>query len=243
MLAVSLGRNITWSLYVQSLSQINKVYGDNETRIIMDQMTNFVYILSSDKTTNKDFSEMLGSGTRQFMTHSGDHGSVLEADHAQSHVKGRPLLLPDELNRLLPGEIIIKIDRQFPIRTHRQPFYKLGLPIMEISEMNLQTLSGNKTVVMNYNNNPTDPTADPTIYKAAPGVRDLGKDEEMELATIELAALNKIINGSAAFAGCLNTFDYDGARRIAVELADTGFLAQVELDAIKRTIAEEKAYT
>lgn len=247
MLAVSLGRNITWSLYVQSLSQLNKVYGDNETRIIMDQMTNFVYILSSDKNTNKDFSEMLGSGTRQYMTHSGDHGSVLEADHAQSHIKGRPLLLPDELNRLLPGEIIVKIDRQFPIRTHRKPYYELGLPVMELSEMELQKMIGNKTVVMNYNdsisqkgeekkeNKPGSGTADPgVLYKAT--------NETQEAAAIELSALNKIINGSTSFAECLNQFDYDGALQIANELADSGFLTTVEYEAIKRTIAEEKEH-
>lgn len=247
MLAVSLGRNITWSLYVQSIPQLNKVYGDNETRIIMDQMTNFVYILSSDKTTNKDFSEMLGSGTRQYMTHSGDHGSVLEADHAQSHIKGRPLLLPDELNRLLPGEIIVKIDRQFPIRTHRKPYYELGLPVLELSEMGLQTMSGNKTVVMNYNDSSAQNGEEKKENKTGSGTADpdvlfKATIETQEAAAIELSALNKIINGSTSFAECLNQFDYDGALQIATELADARFLNQVEYDAIKRTIAEEQEH-
>lgn len=225
MLSVSLGRNILWSLYIQSFAQLNKVYGDNEARIIRDAMTNFVYILSSDPATNKEFSEMLGSGTKQFMTTSGEHGSLLEASQTQSHVKGRPLLLPDELNRLKEWEIIIKIDRHYPIRTRRTPFYKLGLPVVRVKDMGFGLKFDGSSLLMpydaksessnasNFSNEDDHTSAERNISESA-----------IENATADAFLIMRVMNLAPSFEKSLNAFDFKTAKDILGELREFGSL-------------------
>lgn len=241
MLSVSLGRNIMWSLYIQSFAQLNKVYGDNETRIIRDAMTNFVYILSSDPATNKEFSDMLGSGTKQFMTHSGEHGTLLESDHAQSHVKGRPLLLPDELNRLKEWEIIIKIDRHYPIRTIRTPYHELDLPVVRIEGMGFY-LQETDSYLMNYEVN--EEKDDQDLSSTTSGTRNNEKELPKPPLTEkenqeELSALMKAISLSPIFTAALDAENYDKASAIARELLDFGSLDQKEYQTVKEMIEKE----
>ena len=241
MLSVSLGRNIMWSLYIQSFAQLNKVYGDNETRIIRDAMTNFVYILSSDPSTNKEFSDMLGSGTKQFMTHSGEHGSFLESDNAQSHVKGRPLLLPDELNRLKEWEIIIKIDRHFPIRTIRTPFYKLGLPVIPINEMGISLRdTSRESYLMKYEvNRHRDATISDNESTQQTANHDLYKTMSTKKNPDELGVLIKTITLSPSFSAALDAENYEKAILVAQELNDFGTINQEEFQSICKIIADD----
>jgi hypothetical protein len=207
-------------------------------------MTNFVYILSSDPATNKEFSEMLGSGTKQYMTHSGEHGTILEADHAQSHVKGRALLLPDELNRLKEGEIIIKIDRHFPIRTIRTPYYKLGLPVVRIENMGISLIQNSSPLLMPYED-PINGDEDPDAYDFSTSSRNDFKEAPKELTTTagqnhdELGVLMKTINLSPAFAVALDAGNYEKALAIERELCDFGSLSKRETTVLQKLIDTE----
>lgn len=113
MLTVCPGRNIRFTLVVQAYSQIYKLYGQEDGRTIISGCTNQIYLLTVEPESAKLFSSMLGSESISVTSRCGE---PLKIDkHITSHVEGRPLMNPNELMELQPGECIVVSARHNPI--------------------------------------------------------------------------------------------------------------------------------
>ncbi len=105
IITVCLGRNISFDLYIQAYAQLNKLYGDN-AKTISENCGNTIYILSDDDDTTKQISANLGNETIVDMQRN---GSRLSANKTiMETTADKPLLNPNELEELKPGECVIK---------------------------------------------------------------------------------------------------------------------------------------
>ena len=135
VVSVTLSRNILWNLYIQNFAQMNDKYGQDVANTIRANVANLVYILASDLNTNKEISEIMGAGTKEFASFTGEHGSILEAETTTTHLKGRSLRTPDELFRTGLWELFIIRTRCFPMQTKITPYYELGIPQTRLEEI------------------------------------------------------------------------------------------------------------
>ncbi len=104
-ITVSLGRNMSYDLYVQDYQQIYDRYEKN-AKTIMSNCGNHIYIISNDYDTAKEFSERLGDKTIVETQRSGERLSLHK--HFVESPAEKPLLTPNQLMELLPGETVIK---------------------------------------------------------------------------------------------------------------------------------------
>ena len=220
-LQVSLGRGMVWYLFAQNKAQFKKIYGDNETRIIQDAASNYVYILSSDLETNKEVAEMLGAATKAFQTTTGDHGSIIEADHVQSHLKGRQLRMSDELRMMQEGEVIVIKDRSYPMHSLRTPFYQLGIRRLSIDETDYTKASklSIHDLLMPYDSPAPAAKAAATPKPAAPG-KETGIPSSAKKRMQICQDLNKITKGQ--YGRALSDGDMSIAQSIALEQYEIG---------------------
>jgi type IV secretion system protein VirD4 len=234
-LQVSLGRGIVWYLFAQNKAQFKKIYGENETRIIQDAATNFVYILSSDLDTNKEVAEMLGASTKAFQTTTGDHGSIIEADHVQSHLKGRQLRMSDELRMMQEGEVIVIRDRTYPMHSLRTPFYELGIRRLSIEKTNYTKARrlAIKDLLMPYNPEPAAKAA----AKGKPA--SAGKDPMIPASAKKrlqiCQELNKITKGQ--YSRALSDGDMSLAQSIALEQYEIGGISSEDFAILQNYFA------
>ena len=73
---------------------MNDKYGQDVANTIRANVANLVYILASDLNTNKEISEIMGAGTKEFASFTGEHGSILEAETTTTPVSYTHLTLP-----------------------------------------------------------------------------------------------------------------------------------------------------
>lgn len=230
-LQVSLGRGIVWYLFAQNKAQFKKIYGENETRIIQDAASNYVYILSSDLETNKEVAEMLGAATKAFQTTTGDHGSIIEADHVQSHLKGRQLRMSDELRMMQEGEVIVIKDRYYPMHSLRTPFYELGIRRLSIEETNYTKASKLmlRDLLMPYD------TPVMAAKPAAPAGKDSGVPSSAKKRLQICQELNKITKGQ--YSRALSEGDMSLAQSIALEQYEIGGISSEDFAILQNYFA------
>lgn len=114
MLVVCLGRNIRFNLVAQSDAQIEEKYG-KEAETIIGNCGNQYFLSSGDLQTVKHFSEQLGNETFKNVSRSGEKMS-LNKSFTESYEE-KPLLNPNELQGLAPGEnVIIRIMTRTDLR-------------------------------------------------------------------------------------------------------------------------------
>ena len=105
IITVCLGRNIRFNLVIQSYAQIEKLYGkDSET--IIGNCGNQIHILNNDLETAEHFSKLIGSETITNVSRTGERLSTRKAFTEMYEEK--PLINPNELMELKPGECVIK---------------------------------------------------------------------------------------------------------------------------------------
>lgn len=102
---VSLGRNISFDLYIQAYSQMEKLYGD-DAETIEGNCGNQIYILSNSTETAEKFSKLLGSETITDLQRSG-HKLSLEK-HITETLQEKPLLNANQLMELEEGCFVVK---------------------------------------------------------------------------------------------------------------------------------------
>lgn len=104
-ITVSLGRNILWELYVQGYSQLDAVYGKETARTIKSNCQNHVYIMSTEKETAEEISNLCGKRTVQSTTRTGKEigGEMTLTDS----VEERPIILPQELLQIDEGNTVV----------------------------------------------------------------------------------------------------------------------------------------
>src|SRR5699024_16709 len=104
-ITVSLGRNILWELYVQGYSQLDAVYGKETARTIKSNCQNHVYIMSTEKETAEEISNLCGKKTVQTTTRTGKEigGDMTLTDS----IEERPIILPQELLQIEEGDTLV----------------------------------------------------------------------------------------------------------------------------------------
>lgn len=105
IITVCLGRNISFDIFIQSYSQMTKLYGEG-SKTIRGNCGNQIYILTNDGETAQDFSELLGNETIVDMQRSGEKLSTHK--HFMENTQDKPLLNKNQLMELKPGECVVK---------------------------------------------------------------------------------------------------------------------------------------
>lgn len=125
-MAVGRSRGIFFELVIQSYSQLNKKYGEEEAKVIRDNCPNQVYIGTDDIVTNKEFSELLGNRTVELTNVSVSKGGDSKENKTESKSSvSRPLVYPHELTSFMKDEIlIIKTFKRGAIKAKFTPWYK-----------------------------------------------------------------------------------------------------------------------
>lgn len=114
-LTVAGGRGIRFTIAVQDIAQIKKLY-DKNSQTITGNCHNWIYIKTADPETAKLISEKTGKYTVQTENSS---SSVQSKGHSRSHgisTTGRPLLMPDEVLRWNPNQSLVLPISDFPAR-------------------------------------------------------------------------------------------------------------------------------
>lgn len=105
MLSVGLGCNMLFNLFLQNYSQLDSTYGE-DAKTIKGNCGNQIYIQTSLYETAEEFSKLLGNETITNLTRT---GKKLDLSKSFTELnEERPLLNPNELMELRPGENVIK---------------------------------------------------------------------------------------------------------------------------------------
>ncbi len=105
IITVCLGRKIRFNLVVQSYAQLEQLYGE-DSKTIVGNCGNKIYIKTDDLGTAKEFLESLRSRTEINVSRS---GTVLSLHKGMSEqYEERPLLTANELMRLRQSECVVK---------------------------------------------------------------------------------------------------------------------------------------
>ena len=116
-LSVMRSRNISASIVLQSISQLDKNYKDTKETII-DNCDSLLFLGSKSNKTNKEIAEQIGKATvhNTAVTEShGQQGSYSEADQ----ILGRYLIDPAEIGRLERDECLVLITGLYPYRSKK----------------------------------------------------------------------------------------------------------------------------
>ena len=110
MMSVGRSRGCFFLLVVQSYSQLNLKYGQDEGKIIRDNCPIQVYVATEDMTTNKEFSELLGKHTISKHTENKSKGpDGKETTSGSDQTLSVPLIYPEELMKVRDeGKIVVK---------------------------------------------------------------------------------------------------------------------------------------
>lgn len=105
IITVCLGRNISFDLYVQAISQLTTLYAEHG-KTIRTNCGNQIYLLTDDNDTAEDFSKLIGSETVIDVQRSGERLSLKK--HFMEQTIEKPLLNSNQLMGLREGECVIK---------------------------------------------------------------------------------------------------------------------------------------
>lgn len=126
-LTVSAGRNIRFVMAVQSLAQLEHVYGRKEAEIVQGNCDTWLYLRTSDIETAQVISRMTGTFTVRTKSMQRRRADVSESEGTTS----RYLLTPDEILRWQMGQSLLLQPGQFPAR----------LPLQDLSEWKEATVN------------------------------------------------------------------------------------------------------
>ncbi|CYU56976.1 VirD4-like conjugal transfer protein, CD1115 family [Streptococcus suis] len=126
VISVIRSREISLKLMIQSLSQLQELYGEKNTKTILNNCGTVVYLGSNDSDTLKWLSERSGRMTindRNVSENRGRNGSST----LQNAKLGRELLTPHEVATIAPDEALVFIakhnvfrDKKFDLLKHQR---------------------------------------------------------------------------------------------------------------------------
>lgn len=119
-LTVSAGRNIRFVMAVQSLAQIEHVYGKKEAEIVQGNCDTWIYLRTTDLSTAQTLSRMTGQFTVRTKSVQKRKIDISESEGATT----RFLLTPDEILRWEIGESLLLQAGQYPARIPLQDLSK-----------------------------------------------------------------------------------------------------------------------
>lgn len=133
VLSTCLSFRISFDLYAQSMTQVEKVYGEKDSKIILDNCSTKIFMMSDNESTCKLFSERLGTFTQKDVTRSGKRLSINKS--LTESYKKRPLMAVQELQQLEEGELVIM---QSSKRRNQKNARVQPLPIRTNGELQLK---------------------------------------------------------------------------------------------------------
>lgn len=114
-LTVAGGRGISFTLSIQDITQLKKLY-DKNSQTITGNCHNWIYLLTADYDTAKLISEKTGKYTVETESSNSSVQSKGHSFGAAVSMTGRSLLMPDEVLRWPSNEALVIRARQFPAR-------------------------------------------------------------------------------------------------------------------------------
>lgn len=100
-LTVGGGRGCRFNLFVQSFSQIEKVYGKEDAKTIKSNCENWIYLQADDQETLKEVSDKLDKYTTSSYSVSASQQRYASGSSSQSvNLIGRELLTPGEVSKI-----------------------------------------------------------------------------------------------------------------------------------------------
>ena len=110
MLTAGRARGTRFTFAFQDTSQIDDSYGKEVAQTIRNNCTNTVYLLGSQESTLKEFSDMCG------------HQQVWVP--SRGFYESRPIITTDRLRKMNLGEVVIHRQRKNPFITRMVPYFK-----------------------------------------------------------------------------------------------------------------------
>lgn len=104
IVTVCLGRGIRFNIVIQALSQLKKLYGEDDKTII-GNCGNLIYILTNDNDTAEEVSKALGEETIVTESRSGETLDVTK--NRTESLDSKRLLLPSDLKAFREGEMVV----------------------------------------------------------------------------------------------------------------------------------------
>ena len=117
MLTVSRSRNIRFSMYIQSFSQLESKYSKTGAENIMDNTQVWIYLKTSSNNTSDIISKKVGNYTVAVSGKSNSYGKNEKSSSESISLASRNLLTPDEVMRFEVPYILVMQSGDFPIVT------------------------------------------------------------------------------------------------------------------------------
>lgn len=124
IITVARGRNIKFTLIIQSYSQLEAVYGREVATTLKGNLDTTIYLLTTDTNTSKEISERVGKTTIITDTTSKSSGGKGPGSTSKSQrIDGNPLILPQQLERQEFGTGVVLSSRSFAAKTQFVPYF------------------------------------------------------------------------------------------------------------------------
>lgn len=145
IMTVSAGRNLLYTLVIQSYQQIYGLYGHEKGQVIKENCQNQDLIKSTDSATNEEFSKLCGNKTVEEANVS--KTSLNTSQNVSVSARSQPIILPERVKDLGEGESIIlrALHRQDNVgRSIRAfPIFNTGKTIMPYAYTFLEDFNPN----------------------------------------------------------------------------------------------------
>lgn len=105
IMTVSAGRNMLFTLIIQSYQQLYALYGKEKGQVIKENGQNQILILSTDKATYNEFSEKCGKKTVE--SSNVNKTMINTAKSVSVSADAVPLILPERLSQMAEGESLV----------------------------------------------------------------------------------------------------------------------------------------
>ena len=136
ILNVCLGRNMRFDLIIQAYSQIYHLYGAEDGKSIVAGCGNQIYLLTIEGDTAKQFSSLIGNKTITAYSRSAKNNLSLDKNISE-HSDTQPLLNPNELMELKPGEsVVVRVTKRTDLKGHSitpNPIFNHGKTALKYS--------------------------------------------------------------------------------------------------------------
>lgn len=104
IMSVAAGRNMLFTLAIQSYQQLYSIYGNSKGAIIKDNGQNQKLLKCNDMKTNDDFSKAAGQKTIEANSANSSNSRTGQSTSYGTHAEGVPLITSSRLSQMLAGE-------------------------------------------------------------------------------------------------------------------------------------------
>jgi type IV secretion system protein VirD4 len=106
---------------VQDISQLESVYGDKDTQVLLANIHTLIFYATNNQRTAEYISKILGNMTVRSVGRQFRNGKL--EDHGESY-EGRPLMTPEEIQTMNDEAAIIQVAGQRPIAANKLRYFR-----------------------------------------------------------------------------------------------------------------------